>query len=164
MGEHIYIGQFKNINIDNFRQFETDNLDNTFRNNTVVETIDLSEFNGSKIISMRNTFDGCVNLKSVILPKNMKKLKDISYIFFNCRSLQNINLRSIDLNNLTITDMFHNNRSLENIYVNSVSEAFKIHDMVQKKTNINVNFTALQALQNEIEYMKTKIDYIMKRI
>ena len=164
MNDHIYIGRFKNVNIDNFGQFDTDSLNNTFRNDKYIETVDLSEFDGSNIISMRNTFDNCINLKSIVLPKNLSNLKDISYIFFNCKSLQNIDLKSINLNNLVITNMFHNNISLENVYVNSVSEAFKIHDMVPKCTNINVDFSALKILQSEIEYMKSQIDYLMKRV
>jgi hypothetical protein len=164
MNDHVYIGQFKNINADNFSSYETDNLDNVFRNNSIIETVDLSEFEGSNIVSMRNTFDNCIYLKSVILPKNMNNLRDVSYIFFNCTSLQNVNLRPINLDKFVITDMFHNNNRLENVYVNSVSEAFKIHDMVPRHTNINVNFMELKTLQQEVEYMKVQIEYLMKRV
>jgi hypothetical protein len=154
----------KNIKITNI---DTKILDNMYRNNKIVESIDMSELDGSEIISMKNMFAGCENLKSITLPKNMGAIKDISYAFYDCKSLRNIDLRGIKIDNVMITDMFHNNNSLETVYVNNVSEAFKIHDMVSKRVNIEVNnvkFSDLRVLQSEIEFMKVQIEYLMKRL
>ena len=56
-------------------------------------SIDLSNFDSSKIINMDKMFNGCSSLQSIDLSKfNTAKVTSMSYMFNGCSSLQSIDL------------------------------------------------------------------------
>ena len=71
-----------------------DNLDDIFKGCTSLidaGTIYNSRWNGTRDVygtSMQSTFEGCVNLKSVIIEDSHNALQNISYAFKNCTSLE----------------------------------------------------------------------------
>ena len=72
---------------------------------SVIETLDLSSFNTSKVTNMSNMFSRCSSLTSLDLSSfNTSNVTNMSHMFPDCSSLISLDLRSF--NTSKVTDMF----------------------------------------------------------
>ena len=93
--------------------FYTNNIayiDHMFENCTSLKYANFSNFNFASIINMDHMFSNCISLTSIIFNNNRDKIaeevRNISYIFYNCKSLESINL-SIFRNSYNLKDISH---------------------------------------------------------
>ena len=92
-----------------------------FRDNKIIESVDLYDFNSKFPIVADSLFFGCSNLKDVRFPENSKiKLKSCTYMFGDCISLKSIDLSSFDTSEIRSLDfMFEGCSSLEHLDLSS---------------------------------------------
>lgn len=103
--------KLKNIIMPNYAEGVTISLAYIFEGNPALETIDLSKYNGRTFAaSINNMFEGCTSLKSVdFSPLTGAKISSFSGAFYNCASLQTINLSMLDSSvKITSTGNFSN--------------------------------------------------------
>ena len=89
-----------------------------------VTSADLSHLDMSRIISFKNLFHSCLYLEKCLLPEDDEDsaLEDMSMMFYNCQSLTDIDLST--LNTSSVTDMggtFRYCKNLKSINLNGVS-------------------------------------------
>lgn len=95
-----------------------DNFSELFRDFADVETINISGWDLTNASTLRQMFYGCKNLKEIIGIENLNVfyINDMSYMFFSCSSLKNLNLSKWKPYNLTnASRMFMDCNSLETI-------------------------------------------------
>ena len=82
-----------------------------------ITSIDLSNFDMSKVKSMQAMFHTCRNLISVKFPKsNTVNLTNMNYMFFSCENLTNVNLTSLNTKNVEQMDfLFRQCEKLKNL-------------------------------------------------
>jgi len=95
-------------------------------------SLDLSSFSFKNVETMAYMFNGCNRLSTLILPKENNignNLKDIKYIFYECKELTSIDLSGISLVNIKdLSSMFYGCSSLENLILPSNEKANNVVD------------------------------------
>ena len=127
----------------------------------LINKIDLSNFDMSNITCMNHMFSGCCNLKTIIFPKepNTLKVNDMSYLFFKCTSLMELNLSSFNTEN--VVDMNHmfakcDNLKLLNISSFSIKNTFNLNHMFyycQTLENIDLSSFSSKNKVNDMSFM-----------
>ena len=81
--------------------------------------IDLSGYNYKNTYYMDRMFYGCTNLKIIKLPQSMANLINAKNIFESCETLQSINLENFEKSEklINISGMFKNCSSLNNVII-----------------------------------------------
>ena len=99
-------------------------------NNANIESIDLSQFDSSKVTNMNSLFSGCTALKSINFSNiNTSSVLDMSNMFYNCRSLQILNLSNFDTSYLlNMNSMFRNAQNLISLDISNFDTS-KVTDM-----------------------------------
>ena len=96
-------------------------LDMMFRNCSSLTTIDLSSFNSSQFITLKDTFYNCSSISYLdlsVLAPNLENVTSFKQTFQNCTSLQNININGIDTSSATTMEyMFYDCNALSSIDV-----------------------------------------------
>ena len=105
-------------------------------------SIDLSNFNSSKVINMSYMFYGCSSLSSIDLSNlNTSKVINMSYMFYGCSSLSSIDLLDFDTNKVIDMDyMFYGCSSLTSLDLSN----FKIEQV----TNMSGMFSDCSSLKS----------------
>lgn len=112
-------------------------------------SLDLSNFDTSKVTSMDCMFAYCENLKILNLKNfNTEKVVDMIGMFYNCKKLMQINLSSFNINNTeNLDEMFKKCESLKELDISNFhfTKDKKIIDMFWgcgnlKKLKIDSNF------------------------
>ena len=105
---------------DFFAMFKYYSLEND-DNYCLLEQINLSNFDTSKVTDMSKMFKGMEKLTSIDLSKfNTSKVTDMSGMFYNCYLLTNLNLSNFDTSNVTdISYMFTSCTELLDLNVTS---------------------------------------------
>ncbi len=86
----------------------------------VLESVDLSPLNMEKAESLYWLFAGCESLKYVTLPFGTGNVKDMSGMFYRCRSLESVDLNRLDTSGVTdISGMFAGCSDLKQIDLGS---------------------------------------------
>ena len=95
-------------------------------------SLDLSSFSFKNVETMAYMFNGCNRLSTLILPKEnnpSNNLKDIKYMFYDCKELTSIDLSGISLVNVKdLSSMFYGCSSLENLILPSNEKANNVVD------------------------------------
>ena len=89
-----------------------------FQNCKSLISLDLSNFNFSRITDMTNMFSGCENLQSVKLQNQEYSLNYLymDNMFSNCLNLRTIDLSKFSIqSNTSLNSMFHYDKLLNNI-------------------------------------------------
>ena len=97
-------------------------LDNMFENCKNLKKIYMPSFSDFNIETMNNMFNGCSSLKEITFPKsfNTKKVKNMSYMFSNCESLELLNLSPFNTEEVqNMSGMFDQCESLTEINLKS---------------------------------------------
>ena len=92
-----------------------------FYNCSSLTSLDLLNFDTSKVTNMREMFRSCSKLTSLNVSKfNTSKVTDMYEMFDNCSSLTSLDLLNFDTSKVTsMYEMFYNCSSLTNIYVSN---------------------------------------------
>ena len=129
------------INIENNEESIILSWDNSlndcsfmFCNLTNIIEVDLSDFDPLNVITMKQMFSGCINLKKIILGNNFISLKvtNVYQMFYNCVSLISLDLSKFDTSNIaSMHNMFYGCKSLisldiSNFETSSVTRIEKI--------------------------------------
>ena len=81
------------------------NCSSMFRHLKNIISIDLSNFDSSKVLSMKNMFNGCSSLISLALSNlDTSSVKDMNNMFSGCNLLQSLDLSN--LNTSSVTNMY----------------------------------------------------------
>ena len=90
---------------------------NLFYNCTDIVSIDLSNFDSSKITTMNSMFSGCTSLDSMNLENfNTTSSKNMISMFKNCKSLTSLDLSNFDIKQVTnLNSMFMGCSSIESL-------------------------------------------------
>ena len=110
------LGIFRNfpllesLNLSNFNTSKAITMESMFEGCSSLKSLDLSNFDTSKVISMDNMFYGCSSLTSLDLSSfNTSKVTSIGWMFEDCSSLESLDLSSFDVSNVEwMISMFYN--------------------------------------------------------
>lgn len=121
----------KNISFNGF--LHTDNaksMKNMFNNCAMLETMDLSTLDTSKVTTMEGMFYNCSNLTELDLTGlKTANVTTMRTMFYGCSYLQELNLSTLDTHNVTdMRMMFANCSSLQSIDLSNINTA-KVTDM-----------------------------------
>lgn len=84
-------------------------MDEMFCNCKLLKSLDLKNFNTSKVIYLTYMFENCSALTELDLSNfNTSKAEDMSSMFENCKSLKTLNIQNFKLHDTYIDDMFKN--------------------------------------------------------
>lgn len=97
---------------------------------TNLHTIDMTNFDTSRVTSMRAMFFRCNRLKSVDLRGlDASKVTDMSYMFANCISMKSIRMGGVDTSNVkNMRKMFAGCAHLETLNIDNINTA-RVTDM-----------------------------------
>ena len=76
-------------------------MGHAFRNCISLASLDLSNFDTGKAISIAGLFSGCSSLESLELNKYLINITSIDDLFYNCFSLKNVSLSAIRANSVS---------------------------------------------------------------
>lgn len=116
------------ISMKRFEGFQITSLENAFMNCTELTDIDLSDLNLDFCTSFKRCFSGCTSLRTVTFGHQCTmNVKDMSDMFYNCKSLINIDTggnakNQLDWNTKNVIDfsnMFCNCESLTDLQLDS---------------------------------------------
>jgi surface protein len=118
---------------------------NLFCDNKYITSVDLSNFDASKVVNMGYMFTSCTSLASLNLSNlDTSNVTDMSFMFYTCSELTSLDLSSFDFNKVTgISSIFRKCTSLTSLTVNtditSVSSSSKIFDGVTTSGTLYTN-------------------------
>lgn len=124
-----------------------------------IETLDVSSWNTSNIISMRFLFDECSNLKLLkgITSWNTSNVKNMYALFFRCYNLTSLNLSTWDTSKVTdMGSLFENCYKLESINLSNwnTMNVSNMQAMFQNCGIISLDLSKLDTrLVTNISYM-----------
>ena len=129
-----------------------------FRRCSNLESVDLSNFDTSKVTNMRSMFDGCSSLQSLDLSSfDTSKVIFMMKMFNSCSSLQSLDLSNFDTIKLPyIYEIFYGCINLMTIYCNN--DWFKDGYTFDNRTSLM--FENCNSLVGAVAYdsSKTSID------
>lgn len=107
----------KSIDLKNFDTSKVTNLTDMFRRCESLTKLDLSRFNTRNTTAMMNMFQDCKKLTSLNLTSfDTRNVTNMSYMFDGCEKLRSINLTSFDTRNVTsMNRMFCNCLELKSL-------------------------------------------------
>jgi surface protein len=106
----------KAINLDSFNTANADDMSLMFNDCRELTSIDLSNFITDKVKNFSHIFAGCEKLRDIDFNLNASSANDLSYLFFECRSLNNLNMTLLHTDQeINIDFMFYNCESLTNL-------------------------------------------------
>ena len=131
-------------------------LDYLFDSIKSIIEIDLSNFDSSKVSSMKGMFNDCTNLKAINFNNfNTSLVNDMSLMFSNCESLVSLNLSNFDTSKVTTMEqMFYNCLLLTSLNLSNF--------ITPELLTMNVMFYNCKSLKNiDISNIKTsKVIYM----
>ena len=127
-----------------------ENLDYLFESIKSIIEIDLSNFDSSKVTSMKGMFNDCTNLKAINFNNfNTSLVNDMSSMFSNCESLISLNLSNFDTSKVTTMEkMFSDCYLLTSLNLSSF--------ITPELLNMGIMFFDCKSLKNiDISNVKT---------
>ena len=113
-----------NLDLSSFDTSNGTNMSFMFYGCSGLSSLNLINFKVNNVVTMNSMFAGCSILKTLDLWNNTEtsSLKDMSYLFFGCNSLNYINLKSFHTTSVTKMDKaFYNCESLVFLDLNNFS-------------------------------------------
>ena len=114
---------------------------------SVIENLDISSFNTSKVTNMYGMFSSCQSLTSLDLSNfNTSNVTNMSHMFSDCPSLTSLDLNSFNTSKVTNMDrMFYFCSSITNLDLNNFNTS--------KVTDMSFMFSDCKKLQTQINIM-----------
>ena len=127
-----------------------------FANLTKVESIDLSNFDASKVTNMSDMFYNCSSLTSLDVSNfDTSKVTNMSDMFSSCRSLTSLNLSNFDTSKVTsMSSMLSSCSKLKTIYVSNLWNTSNV-------TNSTSMFYNCTSLVGAVPFDSSKTDATM---
>ena len=141
------------INLSNFNTSKLINMNRIFSGCSSLTNIDLSNFNTDNVTDMGCMFSGCSSLTNIKLSNfNTNNVINMNGMFSGCSSLTNIDLSNFITNNVTdMGCMFYGCSSLENINLSN----FNINNV----HNMNGMFNGCSSLK-DIDLSKFNVSFL----
>ena len=95
-----------------------------FYNLSSIIFVDLSKFDFSQVNNTQMMFGECLNIESIIFPpENINTpIQDMAYMFYNCKSLKELDLSKINISLVTNTEsMFYGCKSLPYLNLENIN-------------------------------------------
>lgn len=158
-----YASTVKNIVIGSSNsKIEPISMIDWFKGFDKVETIDLSNIDGSKLTSLETTFSNMSKLKTLDLSViNLSKLEVADYMLYNCTSLESVNLSGFNPPNLfSIGGMFTGCSKLEEVDLSSITTTnVATYELFKGCTSLKtVNLSNMVFDPDNFEYEEDFID------
>ena len=117
-----FSGQAGLKTITNIKYLKTDNVGTMlgmFRDCSILEEVDVSGFNTSRLQSMACMFEGCVSLKSLdVRGWDTSHVSTMLYSFYNCKSLTSLDVSKWNTSNVAnMSEMFYECEGLTSLDV-----------------------------------------------
>ena len=138
-----------------------------FMNFDYILSIDLSNFNSSKVTNMQYMFSGCVGLKTIKFGNlDTSSVIYMNNMFFNCRSLTSLDLSNFITSSVTtMRNMFNNCTSLVSVDLSSFNTSLltDMDNMFSKDYSLisldlsNFDTSSLTTLKKTFGYCKSLI-------
>jgi surface protein len=121
-----------------------------FANCKDIKKINLKPFKIENNINMSHMFDGCQGLKYLDPPEmySIKAIKGLSYLFKDCKNLEEIDLSFIPSYNIDTTDISHMFEGCENLKKVNIE-----YLNTKKVTNMSYVFKDCKNISNEFEIL-----------
>lgn len=108
----------KNLSFGEGNVLNTTDLAGVFSGHVILETVDMSGLDLSRLRSTADMFNGCQNLRSITFPETngLHDVTHMNFMFYDCRSLQSLDFSGSDLSNVCVTRrMFSDCENLSNL-------------------------------------------------
>ena len=130
------------LDLSNFNTSKVTNMINMFSNCGSLMSLDLSSFNTSKVTNMNGMFLNCTKLTSLDLSSfNTSKVTNMSYMFSSCLSITNLDLSNFNTSKVTdMSIMFSDCSSLTSLDLSSFNTS--------KVTNMRDMFSSCSSITN----------------
>ena len=127
------------LDVSNFNTSKVNNMSNLFYSCTKLTSLDLSNFNTSKVNNMNNMFNNCQKLTSLDLSSfDIINVNTMAYMFYNCKNLTTLDLSNFDTIKLSyMNSMFSNCINLTTVKVINCNEATKNKILTQLQTDMS---------------------------
>ncbi|MDY2696085.1 MAG: BspA family leucine-rich repeat surface protein [Eubacteriales bacterium] len=114
-------GALTSLDLSNFNTSKVTNMSNMFNSCGSLTSLDLSNFNTSSVTDMSNMFTDCNELASLDVSNfNTSSVTNMSYMFGSCFYLASLDLSNFNTSSVTnMSSMFKSCGQLVTIYVNS---------------------------------------------
>ena len=112
------------------------NMSASFRNNTLLESLDVSKFDTSNVTTMRTMFEACYKLLSLDLSHfDVRKCTNLSAMFRKCTSLKYLNTSGWQLDSITTNPLtLYRSDGSQTLYGSTALETLIANDMGSKST------------------------------
>ena len=109
------------LDLSNFNTSKVTNMINMFSYCESLMSLDLSNFNTSNVTDMGFMFNNCSSLTSLVFNNfNTSKVTNMQYMFLNCGSLMSLDLSSFNTSKVTsMFNMFYGCSSLTSLVLNN---------------------------------------------
>ena len=144
-------------------------MDYMFYNCTLINDLDLSNFDTSNVKNMSYMFNGCFNLNFLNITNfNTSNVVDMNSMFYNCESLSSLNLSNFDTTKVNnMNNMFKNCINLNSLNLSSfdtsnvenMDHMFYNCSLINYLDLSNFNITNVQNFNNMF-YACSNLEYI----
>ena len=152
-GEYMFYNVPNLFSIEFSQQFRTDNmksLKGMFKDCTMLETLDITNFNTKKVTDLSYMFQNCVALESVVVDYfDTTNVRDMSYLFANCSKLISVSISYFKpYNTIDMSGLFYGCSGLELI---------DLENFITKKVEyMSYMFAGCSSLPSiDVSFMKT---------
>ena len=134
-----YCRNLTTLDVSNFDTSKVIQMDYTFSYCTSLTNLDLSNFNTSKVTKMDNTFSYCTSLTNLDLSNfNTINVTNMSYMFNGCSNLTTLDVSNFNTINVTnMGSMFKYCNSLTTVKVINCDETTKNKILTQLQTDMS---------------------------
>jgi len=128
------------LDLSNFDTSKVTNMSYMFYYCTSLTTLDVSNFDTSKVTDMDAMFDDCSSLTTLDLSNfDTSNVTNMGYMFYNCSSLTTLDLSNFDFTKVTsYNNMFYNVPSSCLIYVKDETAKTWITSKFTNLTNVQI--------------------------
>ena len=111
------LGYLTTVDLSNFNTSKVTDMYGMFNGCSSLTSLDVSNFNTSNVERMTSMFQFCSSLKTLDLSNfNTSKVTNMGYMFFGCSSLKTLDLSNFDTSNVDFMNgMFGNCSKLSNL-------------------------------------------------
>ena len=109
------------LDVSNFDTSKVTNMERMFSANMNLTSLDVSNFNTSNVTTMKNMFSACSGLTSLDVSNfDTSKVTDMYQMFYSCNKLTSLNVSSFNTSNVTnMRQMFYNCDKLPSLDVSN---------------------------------------------
>ena len=136
------LSKITTLDLSNFNTSKVTDMYSMFYNCSSLTSLDVSHFDTSKVTNMGNMFSDCENLTSLDLSNfNTSQVKAMYQMFHNCSGLTSLDLSNFDTSQVTLMDhMFSNCSSLTSLDISNfnTSKVTDMHYMFSNCRNLTI--------------------------